>query len=371
MISRRRSRYERYIEAFFRVIQVLSRPNTYTIILLVTLVLLLLGTVLVQFFEQGPEGEPTMRNWNEAFVFMLQNVAGVGIGAKAPLSPGGRAVGVIFVILAAANRGLFVAAIVSGFVNRLLAQGRGTRRVKMQNHVIICGWNPDVKQIVQVLEREAYGAGVPIVLLANQPTNPMPDGKFKFVSGDPSVAADLERAGVKTARSAIVIANEGDNETHTDASDDARSVLTVLALKTANPSLHVVVEVQDPANRRHFERARADEMIVHAEMSEGLLARSAVNNGIAHVYSDLLRLDTAVEMYVTDAPTSLQGKSFRDAAIHMHIRQGSILVGVIESETPVLAPPSDYKIHSGTRLVVMSNMHAEAKPNPSPSPPLP
>ena len=344
--------FTKYAHPFQRLIRALTRPNTYTLILFVMAVLLFFGTNLVWWFEQGPDGEPKLRSLENSFVFMLQNVSGVGIGAAAPLTLAGRVTGVVFVILAAANRAIFVAAVVSGFVNRLLLQGKGLGQVNTEQHVIICGWNSGAKQIVEVLQREAFGAGAPIVVLANLKEHPLPETKVKFIAGDPSNAPDLERAGVQTARSVIVITDESDGEKHTDSTYDARAVLTVLAVKSANPDVHVVAQVRDTANRHHFERACADEIIVSAEMSEGLLARAAVNLGIAHVYSDLLRLDGSSEMYVLDAPPAVVGKSFEAALVYVNQRDNAILIGVIQDHVHI-SPPHDYIIQAGTRLVLV------------------
>src|SRR5512146_3287466 len=97
-------------EALFDLIRFLSRPNTYTTILALLLVILIVGTVLVWFFELDPTGEPALRDMNNSFVYMLQNATGVGLGATAPRSMWGRATGVVFVILAAGLRAIFVAA---------------------------------------------------------------------------------------------------------------------------------------------------------------------------------------------------------------------------------------------------------------------
>lgn len=354
MIHRRRLS-ERVKDSLLRIITILSRPNTYTFILLALLTLLVVGTILTVLFEQHSTGEPALRQWDAAIIFMLQNVAGVGLGAKVPLTFAGRFSAVIVIVLAAATRALLVAAIVSGFVNRVLTRGKGVKRVNLENHVIICGWNSRAHQIIEVLERDAYGAGAPLVLLAPLEQNPFKD-EVKFIHGDPSSAVDLERAGVKQARAAIVITDESEKITHSDSTYDALAVLTVLALKSANPSLHVVVQMREPSNRAHFIRARADEIIASAEMTEGLLARSALNVGIASVYSELLRLDTPQEMFIMDAPNSLEGKDFQAALVHLQIRTGNILVGVLEGDSPILCPPPTYKIHSGTRLVLVGNV---------------
>ncbi len=363
----RYSRTERLQHVFWRAIFLLSRPNTYVLIAVGLLALLFLGTFIVwelEVYEASVSELPAsrfplsnpLRNYDAAFNYMLQSVSGVFIGAQPPT--GGPAIGtaIVVIIIAGALRALVIAALVSGFVNRVLAQGRGKGRARMENHVIICGWNPRVQQIIDVLQKEAFGAGVPVVLLAQKELNPFPDSNIKFISGNATHLEDLERAGVRTAKAAIAVTDESDNDPHMDSTYDARAVLTVLALKEANPNLHVVAQLRDPANRHHFERARANEIIASAEMSEGLLARSALNIGIAQAFAELLRLDTPQEVYIVDAPPNLEGKSFQAALVHEQIRSGNILLGVMEGGKPLLCPPPQYRIHGNTRLIVLGNV---------------
>jgi voltage-gated potassium channel len=347
---------ERLKRAFYRIVFILSRPNTYLWIALGLVLMLVVGTVVIWELERGVGGELQLTEFGGAFNYMLQNVSGVWLGSPPPKSTPARGFAVFIIILAAATRALLVAALVSGFVNRILKQGKGKGRARMENHVIICGWNTRVPQVVTVLQREAFGAGVPIAILAELAENPLPNSRLTFIRGNTTHAEDLERAGVARARAAIAVTDESDNDPHMDSTYDARAVLTVLALKEANPKLHVVAQMRDPQNRHHFERARADEIIASAEMSEGLLARSALNVGIASAFSMLLRLDTPQELYIVDAPAGLEGKTFQAALVHQQLRQGVILLGVIEGGKTLLCPPAQYRIHGGTRLVVLGNI---------------
>lgn len=347
---------ERLQVALIRLVRFLSNPDTYAVLALLLAVLLVGGALVMMLLESGAGGEPALREFGNAFTFMVQNTASVGLGAHVPQTVPGRGAGIVFVILGAALRALLIAAIVSWLVNRVLARGKGVKRVSTKDHVLICGWNPRVDQIVQVLQREAYGAGAPIVLLAPMSENPLPDHAVKFVNGNPTLAHDLERAGIQRARAAIVVTDESDRDPHTDSTYDARSVLTVLALKSAAPNLHVVAHMRDPQNRIHFERARADEVVASAEMSEGLLARSALNIGIANAIATLLRLDTHQEMYVIDLPPALEGKTFQAALVHHQIRDHTILVGVIEDNKPLLCPAPDLRLQPNMRLVVLGNV---------------
>lgn len=347
------TRTERLAIFLSRAGRLLSSPNTYLTLALLLGLLLVGGALVMVGLESMEGGEPALREFDNGLTFMLQNVAGVGLGAKVPLTFGGRAAGIFFVLSGAALRAVLIAAIVSWFVNRVLARTKGVKRVDLNGHVIICGWNSRVPQMIEVLRREAFGAGVPVVLLAPLSENPVPNEPIKFVNGNPSRLDDLKRAAVERAQAAIAVTDESDNDPHTDSTYDARAVLTVLALKAANPNLHVVAQMRDPRNRDHFERARADEIIASAEMSEGLLARAALNVGIANAFASLLRLDTPQEMYIIDTPPGLEGKTFQAALVHQQIRDNTILVGIIEGGKPMLCPPAQYRLHNGTRLIVL------------------
>ncbi len=351
----RPTRTERLKQIFWRALFLLSRPNTYLLIAAGLLAMLIFGTLFLWEFEAQARNSQ-LGDFGNALAYMLQNVSGVLLGVSPPMTMGGQVVALVVVIVAAGMRALLVAAIVSGFVNRVLVQGTGKGRVRMENHIIICGWNTRVKQIIDVLQREAFGAGVPIALLAQLDKNPYPDAKITFVSGNATHAEDLERAGVQAARAAIAVTDESDADPHMDSTYDARAVLTVLALKDANPNLHVVAQLRDPANRHHFERARANEIIASAEMSEGLLARSALNIGIANAFSQLLRLDTPQEVYIIDAPPALEGKTFQAALVHEQIRSGNILLGIVEGGKTLLCPPAEYRVHGNSRLIVLGNV---------------
>lgn len=352
----RLSRSERIKQFLLRTLFVLSRPNTYILTAWGLVALLIFGTYLIWEFEKDFTTTSQLADFGNAFAYMVQNVSGVWVNAPPPQTIMARSTALVVVIVAAALRALLIAAIVSAFVNRVLAQGKGKGRVRMENHIIICGWNSRVKQLIDVLQREAFGAGVPIVLLAQLEQNPYPDLKLNFVSGNATHKEDLERASVKTARAAIAVTDESDKDPHMDSTYDARAVLAVLAVKEANPQLHVVAQLRDPENRQHFERARANEIITSAEMSEGLLARSALNFGIADAFSQLLRLDTPQEVYIVDAPSNLEGKTFQAALVHSQLRDGTILLGVMEDGNTLLCPPSEYKIHNTTRLIVLGNV---------------
>src|SRR5262245_32739787 len=116
----RLSRKERIEKFLTRIVFYLSRPNTYVLIAVGLLALLIVGTFLIWEFESNEGGSVPLADFGTAFAYMLQSVSGVWLGAPSPQTIGGRTVALIVVIVAAALRALLIAAIVSAFVNRVL-----------------------------------------------------------------------------------------------------------------------------------------------------------------------------------------------------------------------------------------------------------
>ncbi len=313
----------------------------------------LLGAAAVFYLEN----DPAKIDFGEALAYMAQNVTGVSIGARIPLSRDARVASVFIATIGAALRGVFVATVVSTFVNQFLLEGRGVGELDLKDHVVIAGWNPQVKQLVEVLEREAFGAGVPVALLSQLKENPLPQTAIYYLNGDPVSKPDLQRAAVEEAR-AVVIVSDLSGGTHSDSTLDARAVLSALAVKSINPRVHLVAEVRDPENRYHFKRASVDELIVTAEMSEGLLARAALSQGLAQTVSYLLRLDTPGEIYVIPTPGHLENTNFPTALADVYQKRNAVLIGVLEDGEVVVSPPKDYLLHQGTLLVLVGNINA-------------
>ncbi len=344
--------------SFYRVIHAaakwLARPRLLVILLIITLAIIFVGATVLWLAEQALGGEPDFRIWGNAFWYMLSSVAGIGLGTRSPLTETGRTVAIVAGVAGSALKGVFTAAVASAFVNRLILEGKGLGDYELANHIVICGWNAHAKEMLKVLDEEAFGQGVAVVLLADLPENPLPQSRIKFVRGDPTLDTDLERASVKTAHSAILLADESHG--HLDAATaDARTVLTALAVESANPKIYSVAEVRDPGNRRHFARTRTNELVASSELAGGLLARSALNPGVGHVFETLMRLDKTAEVYVLPAPSSFIGKTFDDALKFLRRERQVILIGLETAGNVLLNPQGSQLLATGDQLIVVAD----------------
>jgi voltage-gated potassium channel len=331
-----------------------GRPKLLVILLTVTLAIVVAGATALWFAEQSLGGEQDFRIWNNAFWYMFSSVAGIGVGARTPLTESGRTLAIIAGVSGSALKGVFTAAVASAFVNRLILEGKGLGDYDINNHILICGWNSNAKEMLKVLDEQAHGQGLQVVLLADLLENPLPQSRIKFVRGDPTLDSDLERASAAGARSAILLADESHGPVDPGTAD-ARTVLTALAVECANADIYTVAEVRDPTNRRHFARTKTDELVASAELAGGLLARSALNPGVGLVFETLIRLDRSAEVYVIPTPMSCAGKTFDHALQFLRRERAVILIGLQSAGKVVLNPPGSRMLVAADNLIIVSD----------------
>jgi voltage-gated potassium channel len=244
------------------------------------------------------------------------------------------------------------ATVASRFVATVIKRGAGMGTYKGSNHLLICGWNPKGIEIIRELRAKEVEDRREIVILADVETAPVEQDDVTFVRGNPNHAEDLLRAGLDRVSTVIILADA------TNASDepddlDARSLLTTLAVEAVNGDAYSCVEVVKSENRQHFERTRADELVVTAELTGSLLAASARTHGLTAVIADLLTHPEGQELYRVPVPNELVGHTVREALEVLKDEYNSLLVGVYVAEACTVNPPgTDVLSGDGDLLVV-------------------
>jgi voltage-gated potassium channel len=245
------------------------------------------------------------------------------------------------------------ATIASRFVATVINRGAGMGNFKGSQHLLICGWSPKGSEIIRELRAKEVEDARPIVVLADIPTDPVDEKGVTFIRGNPSDAADLSRAGLERVSTVIVLADASNASSDPDDLD-ARSLLTTLAIESINAEAYSCVEVIRSENRQHFERTRADELVVSAELTGALLAATARTHGITAVIADLLTHPEGEELYRVPAPPQVEGQTVRYALEVLKDVHDSLLLGLFSAEGRcVVNPPGDTVIPRGAELLVV------------------
>ena len=243
-------------------------------------------------------------------------------------------------------------AIASRFVATVISRGAGMGTYKGSGQLLICGWSPKGAEIIRELRAKEVEDPRDIVILVDVEKAPFEGDGVTFIRGNPSNDGDLRRAGIERVATVIVLADQ--TNASTDPDDlDARSLLTTLAVESINPDAYTCVEVVKSENRQHFERTRADELVVSAELMGALLAASARTHGLTAVIADLLTHPEGQELYRVPVPPELSNQTARYALEQLKDVHESLLVGVFVDGRCEVNPPSSMVIPAGAELLVV------------------
>ena len=250
---------------------------------------------------------------------------------------------------------VITAKITSMFIEFCRRGGSIVKKVNLSNHIIICGWNFQGEKIAKELLDSGAMSHREVVILADSEQRPMKDERVEFVRGDPTQDEDLIRAGVKNADSVIVL-----NDLTKQANEaDAEALMIVLAVESINRKVHTSVQIVNSSNRRHLERAHADEIICLDQMGGNLVTASAINHGISRVVTELLTFNSGSEFYRYDRHLSdkLVGKEFFEA-VQMLVQQRVILLGFETDDSEELRQRLSrdilHSVENGKRLIVVN-----------------
>ncbi len=200
----------------------------------------------------------------DSYYFLVTTATTVGYGDLSPQTDFGRFLATAYMIVGIALLGIFLGKITDIMVNLSSHRKKGLITVKGEVDLIIAGYpgGEKVENIVSELRNDSRFAQARIVCVNNQlDSKPrwMTEMDVDFVQGVVSDSKVLEMAGVKSAHTALILANDP----ATIESDDHSS------------SICAVIERVNPAVRTIIEKVRRDEMIFEVVDADTIVEVSA------------------------------------------------------------------------------------------------
>lgn len=303
--------------------------------LMTLLIIAIVASFLIKLFEEGINNQ--FKTFWDSVWWVFVTISTVGYGDKVPVTPVGRVLGVILMFFGVAMLSVVTATISSIFVSRMIREGKGLQNVKMENHVLLCGWNVQAEQILATLDKEKERAA-PIVLI-NQLSEEDIDVvlskfsnlKLKFVRGDFTRENILTRANVRNAVSAIILP---DNSSALVKSGDERTILATLSLKTLNPKIKVYAHILDRDNISHLRKAKADEVIVSDAYTGFLLANYVSAPGVPQLIEQIFSANASNKIIRRQIPGELAGHKYSELSAYYSDRHKGILIGLGQITEP-------------------------------------
>jgi len=225
------------------------------------------------------------------------------------------------------------------FVAKRIREDKGLEILKITDHILICGWNDLVDNIIDSLQNMNENIKLNIVLINNQNDevistlrNSHRRVNFKFVKGDFTREAILDKANVKKAKTVIILPADylGNSTGH----PDEKTIFATLTIKTSAPNCRVIAYIVDRENLTHIKRANADEIILSDDFSSFMVASSVVEPGVSRTVESLMSLKTKSIFKQLNIPEIYFGKTF-DSLSNYYKKMGQILISVYSEDEKI------------------------------------
>ena len=316
------------------IFEFLRNNNMFTISL-VLIAVLIFTMVAAYLFEVGVnEG---FRNLWDALWWTVVTITTVGYGDRFPVSIGGRAAGLVMMVLGVATVGIVTGRIASFLIDKQIkARGGLIVLERKKGHFILCGWKMELENILENILRANPGLKPSEIVLVNDADpqeidhiRSIPKFKYiKFVKGDYIDEKVLHRANVQGASTALVLADASRKFSVQEV--DSRTVMAVITIDALNKDIYTCAEIIDEKYEKYLKLANCDEIILTRELSRILISNAATASGISHVAAELLRPRRG-GLATQKIPSQFVGKTFRDLTNYFSTTYGDILIGLLEN----------------------------------------
>ena len=300
---------------------------------------------------------PEWRNLEQAFwssfymLFSGQPLPGV------PHTLAGNLVVTFILFMNATIFAMFTGTISAFMVDKLRMEGQVTDWEQFSNHMIICGWNKTAEIIVRQCKAADKNEDIPVVVIAQLDQEPsFNDAKLKeqvrFINDDFTKVSVLEKAGIRRAKTCIILADKSRGRSEQDA--DARTILAALTVERINPAVYTCAELINREYSAHLEIGQVNDYVVSEEQNGFMLAQSALNPGLMSVFNELLTGQQGNQFYRLLISDRWVGKTFLELFTYLKQTHNAILIAVSGPTGVSQINPNDYRFQYQDYVIIIA-----------------
>ncbi len=310
--------------------------NELTKIITILIIMWVFGAIGILILES--KNQPDFNSLKNTLWWTIVTMTTVGYGDMSPKGDYSRLFATFLMLTGIGISGLFTSTMSSIFVTKKIREGRGLETVKTKNHIVICGYNPNLEMILDFIIK-SYNNEFPIVLVndlsedkINSILSKYNKIEIKFVKGDHSRENILEKANVQNSKSVMVLTDD------TDINGDQKTILSTLTLKNINSNLRVIAQVSNRENITHLRRANVDEIIINDKFETFITASHILDPGVPQALYQLIDENSIHKFQSKSIPEDFIGKTFDELSKSLRQKFGWIAIGLfMEEEKMVLS----------------------------------
>jgi len=279
-----------------------------------------------------------------------------------PKTLGGNIVVTFILFMNATIFAMFTGTVSAFMVDKLKMEGQLTDWEQFSNHLIICGWNKTAEIIVRQYKAADTNNDLPVVVIAQlKEESSFIDAKLKeqirLINDDFTKVSVLEKAGIRRAKTCIVLADKSHGRSEQDA--DARTILAALTAERLNPAVYTCAELINREYGAHLEMGKVNDYVVSEEQNGFILAQSALNPGLMNVFNELLTGEHGNQFYRLPISERWVDKTFLELFAYLKQTHNAILVAVSEPNGVFQINPNDYRFQYQDHIIVIAEQKVQ------------
>lgn len=212
-------------------------PRQIRFIALLLAVTFVIAPWLFWTYEHGVNR--SVNTYGDAIWWWFVSSTTVGYGDVAPITPMGRAAGVVTILVGIYCYTNFIALTADSLHGLTNRHRLGTAQVTATGHIVICEYTAFADELLQVLDRYPALAGREVVLVTDL-VQVQPYPQHHFVRGVPISPVALKQANIAAADFIFVFANVRFQD------PDLKTLHTVSRIRQLNSRARIFVEMADP-----------------------------------------------------------------------------------------------------------------------------
>lgn len=286
------------------------RGVSFAIVVFLLLTALAGNALTFYLFEHTEDPSVTL---GDSIWYSIISITTIGYGDFSAKTTEARLGTVFFIILIGLSVFTIFLGLVTDWMTRTIMKGqRGMSSIYTSKHIVIVNFPSEVRirQIIDEIKSDVAYSDQDIIILTDQVKElPFDIDGVRFIYGSPLDTEPYERAGIKKAHSALVLAASYD-----DPKSDAIAASAATIIESINPDVKTVVESVVSSHSNLFRATGCDALVSGLDIAGSLLVQELHDPGVTRVIADIASNLRNTTLYSTAVDAPLPGMSYRELA---------------------------------------------------------
>ena len=303
------------------------KNNQLTKVILSILIIWTLGALMISAIEPG-----SFKKISNSLWWAIVTMTTVGYGDMAPTTIPGRILAVFIMLTGIVLVAIVTATISSSFITKKIMEGKGLEKINLKNHIIVCGWNLNIINLLKGLINSLNNKQHEIVLINDHHQNDIDNimtyfqnNSIKYVRGDYAEDSILNKANAHQASYAVILNDTTNN-------NDEKVILTTLTLKKLSNKIKVIAQINDKNKKPFLKRANADAILSGDDYNSFMAISHISEPSSAQAIKNIIDTSSENSIMSQQIPNEYIGKTFKELHSFFLNENGTICLGLFNKQ---------------------------------------